>query len=86
MCDWITLLYNRKLKEHCKPAIMEKIKIINYKIKKNKKIHLTKARDKRIKQQWGGNQHQKYYNHIKWNSNLNGMVLTFKKEKPSSKI
>ena len=25
---WDTLLYNRKLTEHCKPAIMEKIKII----------------------------------------------------------
>ena len=24
MCDWATLLYSRKLKEHCKPAIMEK--------------------------------------------------------------
>ena len=28
MCDWITWLYSRKLTEHCKPAIMEKIKII----------------------------------------------------------
>ena len=28
MCDWVTLLYNRKLTEHPKPAIMEKIKII----------------------------------------------------------
>lgn len=26
MCDWVTLLYIRKLIEHCKPAIMEKIK------------------------------------------------------------
>ena len=32
MSDWITLLYSRKLTEHCKLAIMEKIKII---IKKN---------------------------------------------------
>jgi len=24
MCDWVTLLYNRKLTEHCKPAIIEK--------------------------------------------------------------
>ena len=30
MCDWVTLLYSRKLTEHCKPAIMEK-KIIIYK-------------------------------------------------------
>ena len=28
MCNWVTLLYSRKLKEHCKPAITEKIKII----------------------------------------------------------
>ena len=29
MCDWVTLLYSRKLTDHCKPTIMEKIKIIN---------------------------------------------------------
>ena len=28
MCDWVTLLYSRKLTEYYKPAIMEKIKII----------------------------------------------------------
>ena len=28
MCDWVTMLYSRKLTEDCKPAIMEKIKII----------------------------------------------------------
>ena len=28
MRDWVILLYSRKLTEHCKPAIMEKIKII----------------------------------------------------------
>ena len=27
MCDWVTLPYSRKLTEHCKPAMMEKIKI-----------------------------------------------------------
>ena len=32
MCDWVTLLYSRKLTEHCKSAIMEKIKIIIKKI------------------------------------------------------
>ena len=26
-CDWVTVLYRRKMTEHCKPAIMEKIKI-----------------------------------------------------------
>jgi len=33
MYDWVTLLYSRKLTEHCKPAIMEKIKIIKKKKK-----------------------------------------------------
>ena len=28
MCDWVTLLCSRKLTEHCKSALMEKIKII----------------------------------------------------------
>ena len=32
MCDWVILLYSRKLAEHCKPPIMEKNK--NHKIKK----------------------------------------------------
>ena len=27
VCDWVTLLYSRQLKEPCKPAITEKIKI-----------------------------------------------------------
>ena len=36
MFDWATLLYSRKLLEHCKPAIMEKIKIIIKKKKKKK--------------------------------------------------
>ena len=26
MCDWVTLLYSRKLTEYCKPAVMEKHK------------------------------------------------------------
>ena len=29
--DWVTLLYSRKLTEHCKPAMMEKIIIIKKK-------------------------------------------------------
>ena len=28
MCNWDTMLYSRKLTEHCKPAVMGKIKII----------------------------------------------------------
>ena len=35
LCDWVTLPYSRKLTEHGKPIIMEKIKII-LKIIKNK--------------------------------------------------
>ena len=39
MCDWVTLLYSRKLTEHYKPGIMEKIRaIIKFKKKKRKKI------------------------------------------------
>ena len=26
MCNWVTMLYSRRLTEHCKPAIMEKNK------------------------------------------------------------
>ena len=26
MCDWVTMMCNRKLTEHCKPAIIEKNK------------------------------------------------------------
>ena len=31
MFDWVTLLSSRKLTEHCKPAMMEKVKIIKKK-------------------------------------------------------
>ena len=37
MCNQVTLLYSRKLTEHCKPTIMEKNKI-----KKKKKDHMAK--------------------------------------------
>ena len=37
MCNWVTMLYSRKLTEHCKPAIMEK------KNHKNKKASEGKA-------------------------------------------
>ena len=36
MCDWVTLLYSSKWTEHCKPAIMEKIKIIKQNKQKKK--------------------------------------------------
>ena len=37
MCDWVTLLCSRKLTEHCKSAMMEKVKIIIKKKSQNKK-------------------------------------------------
>ena len=36
MCNWVTMLYSTKLTEHSKPAIMKKIKIIIYILKKHK--------------------------------------------------
>ena len=39
MCNWVTLMYSRKLTDHCKPAIMEKI-IINIE-KKEKNLKKT---------------------------------------------
>ena len=33
MCDWVTLLYSRKLTEHYNPTTMEKTKIIKKKYK-----------------------------------------------------
>ena len=33
VCDWVTLLYSRKLMEHYKPTIMEEIKIIKKYVK-----------------------------------------------------
>ena len=45
MCDWVTLLYSRKLTEHGKPAILEKIKN-NFKNKMlNKKDYSIKKQD-----------------------------------------
>ena len=40
MCDWVTLLYSRKMTEHCKQAIMKKIKIIRKKTP-NINLYLT---------------------------------------------
>ena len=40
MCNWVTLLYSRKLTENCKPAIMEKKKSLNKK-RKRKFIKVT---------------------------------------------
>ena len=42
MCNWVTILYSRKMTEHCKPAIMEKDKnhYINLKKKKKKEKNI----------------------------------------------
>ena len=49
MCGWVNLLYSRKLSEHCKPAIMEKIKIIKLQKKKKKeKLFMKLKKKKRI--------------------------------------
>ena len=40
MCDWVILLCSRKQTEHCKPAMMEKIKIIIKKEMENGPSHL----------------------------------------------
>ena len=45
MCDWVTLLYSRKVTENCKPAIMEKIKIIKLREKKRKIIIKLKKKE-----------------------------------------
>ena len=41
MCNWVTLLCSRKLREHSKPAMMEKIKIIIKKKKEGKLREIT---------------------------------------------
>ena len=45
MCDWVALLYGRKLTEHSKQTVMEKIKIFKKKRmteynEKKKQLHL----------------------------------------------
>ena len=47
MCDWVTLPYSRKLTEHHKPAITEKIKIII----KLKKLVVILCSEEKVKSQ-----------------------------------
>ena len=35
MCNWVTMQYSRKMTEHCKPALMKKIKIGIHKKRKS---------------------------------------------------
>ena len=45
MCNWVTMLYSRKLTGHCKPDLMEKkTKIIIYK----KVMGQCKSRSKKV--------------------------------------
>ena len=46
MCNWVTILYSRKLTEHCKPAIMKKSK--NY-IKQNNCQELVRLKTSKIR-------------------------------------
>ena len=61
MCDWLILLYSRKLTEHCKPAIMEKNHYIKQ-IKKKKEIPdeavFTLGRRKTTRTSPGATKHQ----------------------------
>ena len=41
MCDWVTLLDGGKSTEHCKPAVMEKIKIL----KKERRLGQTRTEE-----------------------------------------
>ena len=56
MCDWVTLLYRRKLTEYCEPTIMENIKIIKnknkltYHLKELEKKEQTKSKVSRRKE------------------------------------
>ena len=38
MCNWVSMLYSRKLIGHCKPAVMEKNKNHYIHKKENRKI------------------------------------------------
>ena len=42
MCNWVTMLYSRKLREHCKPAVMKKVKKHYKPLKKTQKT-ITKS-------------------------------------------
>ena len=47
MYNRVTLLYSRKLAEHCKPAIMEKIKIITKEKKEYFSFSILRLSEKR---------------------------------------
>ena len=72
MCDWVTLLYSKNLTEHCKPTIMEKIKIILKKLKlkkkKNTELHMVSSFLKKEKEHWtvcGFDTHTHTHTHVR---------------------
>jgi len=74
MCDWVTLLYSRKLVEPCKPTIIEKRKIIKTKQNKKKKTKIMASFPKwlyqlSLSQQpmrvWNTHTHTHIYTHIR---------------------
>ena len=51
MCDGVTLLCSRKRTEHCKPAMMEKIKIVLKKLKKGETLGAPDLRLEKYKKE-----------------------------------
>ena len=57
MCDWVPLLYSRKLTEHCKPTIMEKknhLKKTKIKIDQWSFYMIQQVKDPALSRQWLG--------------------------------
>ena len=53
VCDWVTLLYSRKLTEHYKPVIVEKIKNhYKFKIEKWEDLVILEQHSLRITAHW----------------------------------
>ena len=59
MCNWVTMLYSRKLTEHCKPAIMEKNK--NHYIKKKQKPSVIEGCNMEYGQYYSNNSMRECY-------------------------
>ena len=67
ICNWVPMLYSRKLTEHCKPAVMEKNKKLYKNKKQNKTCHFKKKEKKNLKIKKKGNSNllRKIYLHIR---------------------
>ena len=83
MCDWVALLYSRKLIEHCRPAIMEKIKIIKDKwTKQNKKGMMFNSNpNSHIILNINGIQLKSYHSRLKYKTLYSRNTLCMKKKK-----